>query len=87
MILRQIFKDDVKYYIKQLRLSQEKLAELFGLSTNYIDKIEKTNRKSTIDTIEKVANGFNMGIMALSDSVNKIDIYKVIRKNIKNTGN
>lgn len=87
MILRQIFKDDVKYYIKQLRLSQEKLAELFGLSANYIGKIERTNRKSTIDTIEKVAYGFNIGIIALSDSVNKIDIYKVIRKNIKNTGN
>lgn len=58
MTLRQIFKDNVKYYRKQLRLSQEKLAELSGLSTNYIGEIERTNRKVTIDTIEKVANGF-----------------------------
>lgn len=60
MTLRQIFKDNVKYYRKQLRLSQEKLAELSGLSTNYIGEIERTNRKVTIDTIEKVVNGFNI---------------------------
>lgn len=60
MTLRQIFKDNVKYYRKQLRLSQEKLAELSGLSTNYIGEIERTNRKVTIDTIEKVANGFSI---------------------------
>ena len=60
MTLRQIFKDNVKYYRKQLRLSQEKLAELYGLSTNYIGEIERNNRKVTIDTIEKIANGFNI---------------------------
>ena len=60
MTLRQIFKDNVKYYRKQLKLSQEKLAELSGLSTNYIGEIERTNRKVTIDTIEKVASGFNI---------------------------
>lgn len=60
MTLRQIFKDNVKYYRKQLRLPQEKLAELSGLSTNYIGEIKRTNRKVTIDTIEKVANGSNI---------------------------
>ncbi len=60
MTLRQIFKDNVKYYRKQLKLSQEKLAELSGLSTNYIGEIERNNRKVTIDTIEKIANGFNI---------------------------
>lgn len=60
MTLRKIFKDNVKYYRKQLKISQEKLAELSGLSTNYIGEIERTNRKVTIDIIEKVANGFNI---------------------------
>lgn len=60
MTLRQIFKDNVKFYRKQLQLSQEKLAELSDLSTNYIGDIERTNRKVTIDTIEKVAKGLNV---------------------------
>lgn len=60
MTLRQIFRANVKFYRKQLDISQEKLAELSELSTNYIGDIERTNRKVTIDTIEKVAKGLNI---------------------------
>lgn len=60
MTLRQIFRANVKFYRKQRDLSQEKLAELSDLSTNYIGDIERTNRKVTIDTIEKVAKGLNV---------------------------
>lgn len=60
MELRLIFRNNVKFYRKQLKLSQEKLAELSDLSTNYIGDIERTNRKVTIDTIEKVAKGLNV---------------------------
>lgn len=60
MTLRQIFRINVKYYRKQFKLSQEKLAELSGLSTNYIGDIERTNRKVTIDTIEKIAKALHV---------------------------
>ena len=60
MKLRMIFKNNVKFYRKKLKLSQEKLAELSDLSTNYIGDIESTNRKVTIDTIEKVASGLGV---------------------------
>ena len=60
MTLRQIFRANVKFYRKQRDISQEKLAELSELSTNYIGDIERTNRKVTIDTIEKVAKGLNI---------------------------
>ena len=60
MTLRQIFRNNVKFYRKQLNISQEKLDELSDLSTNYIGDIERTNRKVTIDTIEKVAKGLNI---------------------------
>lgn len=60
MTLRHIFRDNVKFYRKQFNLSQERLAELSDLSTNYIGDIERTNRKVTVDTIEKIAKGLQI---------------------------
>lgn len=60
MTLREIFKDNVKFYRKKLQLSQEKLAEMSNLSTNYIGEIERTNRKVTLDTIEKISKALNI---------------------------
>lgn len=71
MTLRQIFRNNVKFYRKQLNISQEKLAELSDLSTNYIGDIERTNRKVTIDTIEKVAKGLNIDPTLLLVNRNK----------------
>ena len=71
MTLRQIFRNNVKFYRKQLKISQEKLAELSDLSTNYIGDIERTNRKVTIDTIEKVAKGLNIDPSLLLVNRNK----------------
>ena len=60
MNLKDVFKENVKYYRKQLNLTQESLAKLSGVSTNYIGEIERTGRKATLETIEKVANGLNI---------------------------
>ncbi len=60
MSLKDVFKENIKYYRKQLKLTQESLAKLSGVSTNYIGEIERTGRKATLETIEKVANGLNI---------------------------
>ena len=60
MSLKDVFKENVKYYRKQLKLTQESLAKLSAVSTNYIGEIERTGRKATLETIEKVANGLNI---------------------------
>lgn len=60
MSLKDVFKENVKYYRKQLKLTQESLAKLSGVSTNYIGEMERTGRKATLETIEKVANGLNI---------------------------
>lgn len=60
MSLKDVFKENVKYYRKQLKLTQESLTKLSGVSTNYIGEIERTGRKATLETIEKVANGLNI---------------------------
>ena len=60
MSLREIFMFNVKYYRKKLEISQEKLAELSDMSTNYIGDIERKKRKVTIDTIEKIARALDV---------------------------
>ena len=57
MSLREVCRDNVKHYRKKKNLSQEQLAEMSNLSTNYIGDIERANRKVTIDTIEKNLKG------------------------------
>ncbi len=65
MTLRQIFKENVIYYRKKKKLSQERLAELSDISTNYVGDIERGNRKVTIDTIEKISKGLNISAPTL----------------------
>ncbi len=60
MKLRSIFSNNIKFYRKQLGISQEKLAELSNLSTNYIGSIESKVRRVNIDTIQKLSQGLNI---------------------------
>lgn len=60
MKLKEIFKENVKYYRKQLKLTQKELAELCELSTNYIGEIERSGRKTSLETVEKIAKGLNI---------------------------
>lgn len=70
MDLREIFRKNVKAFRKSKNLTQEQLAELCDLSTNYIGDIERNRRKVTIDTIEKIANGLNISPSDLLDKNN-----------------
>lgn len=65
MTLRSIFKENVIYYRKKKNLSQERLAELSNISTNYVGDIERGDRKVTIDTIEKISKGLNVSAAIL----------------------
>lgn len=47
------------------------VAVLSDLSTNYIGEIERTNRKVTIDTVEKIAKGLNVDPSLLLVNQNK----------------
>lgn len=56
--------------IKKIRLennlSQEKLAELSGLTKGYISKIEKSNTAPPFSTLSKIANALNADITTLT---------------------
>lgn len=50
---------------KELRLSQEKLAELAGLHRTYIGMIERAEKNITLINIEKIAKALNTPIKEL----------------------
>ncbi|MBN2124098.1 MAG: helix-turn-helix domain-containing protein [Deltaproteobacteria bacterium] len=47
-------------------LSQEKLAELSGLTKGYISKIEKSDKAPPFSTLNKIANALNVDVAALT---------------------
>ncbi|KYG92148.1 helix-turn-helix transcriptional regulator [Metasolibacillus sp. FSL H7-0170] len=59
-------KDKIGLRIKELRkqneISQEGLAYKTGLDRTYINSVENGRRNVTIETLEKIANGFDMNI-------------------------
>lgn len=69
--------DTVRYNIKKYRnkrgITQQKLAELSGLSHEYIRGIEAPNMKTTfsLDTVEKISIALEMDFMYLFEKVNE----------------
>ncbi len=55
MGIRHTFIQNLKYYRKQAGLTQEKLAELLGMSTSYIGDMEARERFPSAETIDKIA--------------------------------
>lgn len=55
MSIRQIFRENLKYYRKQKGLSQEKLSELIGYGETYITEIESRHKFPKPETIDIIA--------------------------------
>ena len=70
--IRTILGENVKHYRLLNKFTQEKLAELCNLSTRYISDIENANGNISIDTLEKIANIF------------EIEYYVLIKENTFN---
>lgn len=52
----------IKELRKQNKLTQEGLAHKTGLDRTYINSVENGRRNISIETLEKIANGFDMRI-------------------------
>ena len=61
------FKDMLKYLREQKGLSQEKLAELTQLSKSAISMYENGNREPKFETLETLADFFNVDMNTLLD--------------------
>ncbi|MHB0913358.1 MAG: helix-turn-helix domain-containing protein [Armatimonadota bacterium] len=60
-----ILADNIKRRRKELGISQEKLAELAGLSPNYIARIETSKRSPSLDILDQLAEALGTNTSAL----------------------
>jgi transcriptional regulator with XRE-family HTH domain len=58
--LREILANNVKAYRRKYRLSQAKMAEKAGISTQYIAMIELSRQFPTPEVLERIAGVFNI---------------------------
>ena len=59
------FGKTVRKLRQKRKLSQEKLAELCGLHTNYIGRIERGQQNISLQNIEKIARGLRVRVKDL----------------------
>ena len=55
MAVRQVFRENLKYYRKKMGISQEKLSELIGYGETYITEIESRRKFPKPETIDIIA--------------------------------
>jgi transcriptional regulator with XRE-family HTH domain len=63
--------------LKRLReaneMSQYALAEVSGVSREYIRRLEAGESDATLGTLQRLANGLNVGVMVLIDSMERLE--------------
>ncbi len=62
----------IRYYRKQLNISQEKLAELSSLHPTYIGQIERGEKNATIESLYHIAKGLNTPLSQLLANIEDI---------------
>ncbi len=83
MKLKTLLGKNVKYYRFRKKLTQEKLAELMDVSSNYIGRLERGQHSPSLDKIEKIANV--LGIEPFELFLKRSDTYDMpVRVNLTN---
>lgn len=62
----------IRYYRKQQKLSQEKLAELSSLHPTYIGQIERGEKNATIESLYHISRGLNISLSKLLENIEDI---------------
>ena len=84
--LRKLLGDRIRELRKARKMSQEKLAELSGLHTTYVGGVERAERNTSVDSIEKFAEGLGVDPMELfrfSPDKNRTFLQKQLSKALK----
>ncbi|MBK8662739.1 MAG: helix-turn-helix transcriptional regulator [Ignavibacteriales bacterium] len=56
-----VFAENVRFFRKKMKISQEELAFRTGIHKNYIGMIERAERNSTLVILEKISNSLGIG--------------------------
>jgi transcriptional regulator with XRE-family HTH domain len=56
-----VFADNVRFFRKKLKISQEELAFRTGIHKNYIGMIERAERNSTLVILERISKSLGIG--------------------------
>jgi HTH-type transcriptional repressor of puuD len=60
--LHLVFGDAVKKWRQQRGLSQERLAELVGLSSSFIGMLERGEKTTTLEVVEKLSDALSIEV-------------------------
>jgi len=89
--LRNNLGETIRFYRKQLRLSQAELAEKSGISITFLSKIERGIKFPTSETLSGLANGLDVEVYQLfrndETPVEQWRLFERFKKDITKTIN
>lgn len=63
----------IRFYRKELHLSQEKLAELCDCHPTYIGQLERGEKNATLESIIKISQGLGISLNTLLEDIDILD--------------
>lgn len=63
----------IRFYRKELHLSQERLAELCDFHPTYIGQLERGEKNATLESIGKLSQGLGISLNTLLEDIDIID--------------
>ena len=62
---KDIFRYNLKFYRNKLNLTQEKLSELSGISSDYLSEIERGKRTPSFKRLDLIASALDLDVYKL----------------------
>lgn len=62
---KDIFRHNLKFYRNKLNLTQEKLSELSGISSDYLSEIERGKRTPSFKRMDLIAEALHLDVYKL----------------------
>lgn len=59
----------IRYYRKDKKITQERLAELCGFHPTYIGQLERGEKNASIETLYRLSRGLNISMCSLLDEI------------------